>query len=322
MDRSTDRNGISASPGVDSPGGRHEQFALLIDGVMDYAIVMLDPDGHVTSWNQGAERIQGYASEEIVGRHFSCFYLAEDNEAGHPAHVLRMAAAVGRFEEEGRRVRKDGSCFWATALVTALFGEDGELCGYGKLVRDVTERRDAELERDRQLAELQEAARVDDVTRLLNRRAWDEELVRELERARRYEVPLSIAILDLDGFKAFNDEFGHLAGDKMLRETASAWRPKLRSSDVIARFGGDEFSCMLPNCTVENAVGIVERVLTGTPARMTASAGVAQWDGAEGADQLFERADKALYAAKKQGRDRTVAAGWDPVSTSPAPRLS
>ena len=288
------------------PEGSIDQFRLLIDGVKDYAIVMLDPDGHVTSWNQGAERIKGYSSEEIVGEHFSRFYLPEDQARNHPGEILRMAEAIGRYEEEGWRVRRDGTRFWASIVVTALFDDTGELRGFGKLVRDITERRDAEEEREQLMIELQEAARVDVITRLINRRAWDEELGRELARAKRYQAPPSIAILDLDGFKAFNDEFGHLAGDEMLRETAAAWAPKLRASDMMARFGGDEFACLFPNCSLGDAVGIVERMRKVTPARMTASIGVAEWDGSEGSAQLFERADQALYRAKDSGRDQTA----------------
>ena len=121
-----------------------ERFRLLVEGVRDCAILMLDPDGRVASWNAGAESIKGYRAGEIIGRHFSCFYSAEDVARGAPAENLTVAASAGRYEVEGWRVRKDGSRFWANVLVTALRDEEGRLRGYAKLTRDVTARRQAE----------------------------------------------------------------------------------------------------------------------------------------------------------------------------------
>jgi PAS domain S-box-containing protein len=102
-----------------------ERFRLLVEGVEDYAIFMLDPEGHVATWNEGVKRINGYTAEEIVGKHFSVFYTQEDVESGHAEEELRVVAEEGRYEEEGVRVRKDGSEFWASMLVTALRDEEG-----------------------------------------------------------------------------------------------------------------------------------------------------------------------------------------------------
>ena len=121
-----------------------ERFRLLVEGVKDYAIFMLDPDGRVTSWNEGAERIIGYREEEILGRSFSTLHTSEGAERGYPEKELRIAAAEGRYEEEGLRVRKDGSTFWASVLVTAVRDREGDLRGFSKVVRDVTERKEAE----------------------------------------------------------------------------------------------------------------------------------------------------------------------------------
>jgi PAS domain S-box-containing protein len=121
-----------------------ERFRLLVDGAKDYAIFMLDPDGRVTSWNPGAERIKGYRAEEIIGRHFSQFYTQEDVESGRPADLLKIAAAEGRTENEGWRVRKDGSRFWANVTITALRDDKGQLRGFSKVVRDFTERKRAQ----------------------------------------------------------------------------------------------------------------------------------------------------------------------------------
>ncbi|MGH3106161.1 MAG: PAS domain S-box protein [Rubrobacteraceae bacterium] len=133
-----------------------ERFRLLVEGVKDYAIFMLDAEGHVTTWNPGAQRIKGYEAEEIIGEHFSIFYTDEDLERGYPEVVLRLAAAEGSYEEEGIRVRKDGSTFWASVVITALRDEAGNLSGFAKVTRDITARKEAE-ERERLLAREQAA---------------------------------------------------------------------------------------------------------------------------------------------------------------------
>ncbi|HEX5580447.1 MAG TPA: PAS domain-containing sensor histidine kinase [Gemmatimonadaceae bacterium] len=117
---------------------------ILIETVRDYAIFALDPAGHVLSWNPGAERFKGYTASEIIGQHFSIFYPPEDIASGKPDWELEVAAEVGRFEDEGWRLRKDGSRFWANVIITALRDETGELVGFGKVTRDLTERRRAE----------------------------------------------------------------------------------------------------------------------------------------------------------------------------------
>jgi len=121
-----------------------EQLRLLLDSVKDYAIFMLDPSGQVTSWNQGAERIKGYKPDEIIGTHFSCFYPSEDVQAGKPERELAIAAAEGRYEEEGWRMRKDGSRYLADVIITALSDGAGKLRGFSKISRDITERKQAE----------------------------------------------------------------------------------------------------------------------------------------------------------------------------------
>lgn len=121
-----------------------EQFRLLVQGVSDYAIYMLDADGRVASWNIGAQRIKGYAPQEIVGQHFSRFYIEEERQSGEPQRGLGIAAREGRFEKEGWRVRKDGSRFWANVVIDAIRDDRGELIGFAKITRDITERKEAQ----------------------------------------------------------------------------------------------------------------------------------------------------------------------------------
>ena len=122
-----------------------ESFRVLVDGVNDYAIFMLDPSGRVVTWNSGAERIKGYRAAEIVGQHFSWFYSPEDIESGKPKNELKIAASQGRLEDEGWRVRKDGSRFWANVVITAIRDKGGDLLGFAKVTRDFTRRREVEL---------------------------------------------------------------------------------------------------------------------------------------------------------------------------------
>jgi PAS domain S-box-containing protein len=121
-----------------------EGFRLLVDSVRDYAIFMLDPSGRVMSWNAGAERIKGYTAAEILGHHFSRFYTIADIEAEEPERALRDAMQHGSTEEEGWRVRNDGSRFWANVVITALFDAKGEHRGFAKITRDLTQRRQIE----------------------------------------------------------------------------------------------------------------------------------------------------------------------------------
>ncbi|MBK8017445.1 MAG: PAS domain S-box protein [Betaproteobacteria bacterium] len=138
-----------------------ERLRLVIEAVVDYAIFMLDANGYVMSWNIGAQHIKGYRAEEIVGRHFSCFYPDDQQRGGWPDHALREAAEKGRFEDEGWRIRKDGSRFWANAVITALRDAEGHLHGYSKITRDLTDRKQAEalLEHGARREELLEAER-------------------------------------------------------------------------------------------------------------------------------------------------------------------
>src|SRR5437870_13348231 len=130
-----------AAPAVTTPRGTPETFRLLVEGIQDFAIFMLDGGGRVATWNTGAERIKGYRAEEIVGQHFSRFYPPEAVAEGKPARLLALAARNGRVEDEGWRVRKDGARFWAEGVITARRDSLGAVSGVAKVTREVTERR-------------------------------------------------------------------------------------------------------------------------------------------------------------------------------------
>ncbi|HEY0114468.1 MAG TPA: PAS domain S-box protein, partial [Allosphingosinicella sp.] len=126
------------------PAAQEQRFQTLVNAVLDYAIYMIGADGTVLTWNPGARRFKGYEPEEIVGRPYSTFFLPEDRESGLPERILGTAAREGRFEGEGWRLRKDGTRFWAHAVVDAIRDGDGKLSGFAKITRDLTEKREAE----------------------------------------------------------------------------------------------------------------------------------------------------------------------------------
>src|SRR5688500_9437624 len=144
---------VPRSPAGAAHGSRRmaDLYRLLIETVTDYAIFVLDPEGRIASWNPGAARLKGYSEQEIIGRHFSIFYPDDDLTAGKPAKELETATREGRVEDEGWRVRKDGSRFWANVIITALHDHSGTLVGFAKITRDLTKRREAE-EQARELA--------------------------------------------------------------------------------------------------------------------------------------------------------------------------
>src|SRR3981081_3197752 len=152
---------------------REEKFRLLVPGGTDYAIYMLDPEGRVSNWNVGAQRIKGYLPHEIVGAHFSRFYTDEDRDAGEPQKALRKAAQEGRLEKEGWRVRKDGTRFWAHVVVDAIRADDGSLIGFAKITRDITERREAQQKLEKTREVLLQAQKMEAIGQLTGGIAHD-----------------------------------------------------------------------------------------------------------------------------------------------------
>jgi len=147
-------------------------FRLLVEGVTDYALYMLDPAGTITSWNIGGQRIKGYAPDEIVGQHFSRFYTEADRAGGKPQRALQIAREQGRYEEDGWRVRKDGTFFWASVVIDPIY-EDGTLVGFAKITRDITERREAQLKLEQMQKHLAEAQKLDALGQLTGGVAHD-----------------------------------------------------------------------------------------------------------------------------------------------------
>jgi diguanylate cyclase (GGDEF)-like protein/PAS domain S-box-containing protein len=260
-------------------------------------------DGYFVELNDAWTRHLGYDLEELRAIPFI--------ERVHPDDRERTESeAAGLFEGadtlsfENRYLAKDGSWHWLRW--SSQLSPDESLI-YARAA-DVTELKQIEAEREDLLGKVQEMARRDPLTGLPNRRALEEQLPQVMSRARRTGEPLSVAILDIDYFKQYNDTHGHLAGDEVLRACAREWDGVLRGEDTIARVGGEEFLVLLPDTDIEQAAEIVERLRGETPMGQTCSAGLAYWDHTETIDDLLRRADEALYLAKAGGRNQLAQA--------------
>lgn len=277
-------------------------YRLLVQGVTDYAIYMLSPQGIVSNWNAGAERAKGYKADEIIGQHFSQFYRPEDRKRGLPGRALATALDKGKFEGEGWRLRKDGSMFWAHVIIDPIRDEDGNLVGFAKITRDVTEKKRIE----QQVSHL---AHHDALTALLNRASFRDAVEQALHRGK----PCVLLYLDLDRFKPINDTLGHLIGDKVLQVVGERIGAQLRRTDAGGRLGGDEFAVLLVDCDDAQAgtrasqrlIREIEKPITVDS--LTVSVGVSIGMACTGEDHvspetLLRNADLALYAAKKELR--------------------
>jgi PAS domain S-box-containing protein len=167
------RDVTERSKAADALRESERHFRLLVNGVTDYALYMVDPTGLVTNWNAGGQRIKGYRPEEIIGKHFSRFYSSADQAAGRPARALRLARERGRYEEEGWRVRKDGTFFWASVVIDPIRDDENRLVGFAKITRDITERREAQQEMERLQLKLAQSQKLDALGQLTGGVAHD-----------------------------------------------------------------------------------------------------------------------------------------------------
>jgi diguanylate cyclase (GGDEF)-like protein/PAS domain S-box-containing protein len=275
-----------------------------VTGVAVNAVVSVDGAGRITHFNPAAERIFGHTRADVVGDRLLTLLAEQCHEPYR--HQVDFLFSSEEAENAGRTIelvgrRKDGSEFPLEMCLVTWRSSAKAL--FTAVVRDISDRKQVEREREELLHRVEAMARTDELTGLANRRAWDEEVRRELARAGRADYPVCVVMLDLDNFKELNDEHGHQAGDALLREVGTAWRIVVRVTDFIARYGGDEFALLLADCPRDAAGNLVDRLQAALPEGHTCSAGLAYWDGAMTAEDLIARADAALYESKRARRD-------------------
>lgn len=301
---------------------RHSQAWIhsISSGTFDvsYALMSLDSQGIVQGWNAGIRNLTGFDAEATVGRSYANFY-PEGDMLGHRVHErLREADRTGWNLEEGWLRRNNGERYWGSCLIAPVEATDDAPDAeraYSLVIRDISDRREAD-------EALRRSVWSDHLTGLANRRAFFDVASTAVPRCARVGQTVAIVLFDADHFKSVNDTHGHPAGDAVLRHLAAGLLTTFKSTDVVARFGGEEFVVLLTGGSIEAAREAAERfrmhmatqavTVDGVQVRCTVSAGVAACvDGATSVDELLRRADIALYAAKAAGRDRVAV--WDEV---------
>lgn len=278
----------------------------IYDSAIDFGIVTLDNDGRVTTWSAGAERIFGFTATEITGRDCSVIFTPEDQARDVPRKEMLTATSKGRAADYRWHSRKDGSRFWADGVMTPIRNEEDRQVGYLKIMRDITDRKIAQ-------DQIQRLATSDALTGLANRESFYRRLSEMTALSARNQQLVILHIIDLDHFKHVNDSQGHHAGDALLQSAAERMRSVIRDSDFIARLGGDEFAIIQSNAPSAQAGGDLAskllRVLMqpfnieNHEITISGSIGIAVCpEDAREPDQLFKKADRALYRSKDEGR--------------------
>jgi diguanylate cyclase (GGDEF)-like protein len=302
---------------------------------MGEGVLVADSEGRLLGYNTAAEQVLRFALPDAFTPEWSkCYgvYLSDKTTPLPMDELPLLRAAQGETIDDAELYICHGLApqgIWLSCSARPLREENGEQWGGLMVIQDVTERKRAEhllREKMRQVSEysallleanarLEELATTDELTSLKNRRAFCKSLDQEMQRASRYSTPLSLLILDVDKFKAYNDSFGHLEGDDVLRQVARILEETARKTDVAARYGGEEFALILPNTDRQGAVALAERIresvaqVAWTLRQVTISIGVATLDPEETVEEgedFVVAADLALYAAKGNGRNRVV----------------
>lgn len=287
----------------------NRMYRLLAENLTDMVMVT-DPDARITYVSPAGQLMTGWTAEEMVGR-FVPEFLHGDDEADARLNLLGLTESAGVLTFEHRLRKKDGSHIWVESAVRSVIDpETQKVVEIQATTRDISVRKPMQ---DR----LEQLAREDSLTGLSNRRQFSEILAIELARTARAGSHGSLLMIDIDRFKSVNDSFGHLTGDRVLRRVAELMKARIRVSDTLARFGGDEFAAILPEAGEEEGLTVAEAItdsIRDTFAtepdlpHVTVSVGVTTFEGGDelSPEEVIQRADFAMYRAKSTGRDRAL----------------
>jgi diguanylate cyclase (GGDEF)-like protein/PAS domain S-box-containing protein len=290
-----------------------ERYRTLVENASDI-VFRLDDTGHITFVNPAALRITGYEEKEIIGRHYPTFIRPDMQEEAMKFFGRQFVKGIPNTYSEYPIIVKDGREIWLGQNTQLIF-QDGKVVAFQSVVRDITERKEMEALLRESENRYRELSIVDDLTQLYNSRHFYFQLKIELDRSNRYEQSLTLLLLDLDDFKRFNDAYGHVEGDQVLFRLGQVVKRCLRETDFAYRYGGEEFTIILPVTTSADGAVTAERIRTefkretfspapGRDVHVTVSIGLAQYRPQEEMKAFVHRVDRLMYQGKKGGKDR------------------
>jgi len=290
-----------------------ERYRQLVEKASDMFFTT-DDTGHFTFVNPVALRITGYREDEAIGMHYPTLISPDMRDEAIKFFGRQFVKGIQNTYSEFPIIAKDGHEVWL-GQNTQLIVENGHVIGFQAVSRDITDRKRIEKELRDSEERYRELSIIDDLTQLYNSRHFYRELQMEIDRVNRYGQPLTLLLLDLDDFKAFNDAYGHVEGDQVLLQLGQVVKRCLRQTDSAYRYGGEEFTVILPMTTSEDGAVTAERIrkefkkenfstVPGKDVRMTVSIGLARYKTQEEMKSFVHRVDQLMYQGKKNGKDR------------------
>lgn len=289
-----------------------QQLRALHEGVREHAVYLLDPEGRIMQWSVAAEKVHQWRAHEVIGQPATMLFPTASNVDGHLRESLRLAAQNGWCEEEGQRLRQDGTTFWASTVVSVLRDAEGRPTGFSVLSHDASDRRRLE---DR--IRTDETSPTDAMTGVASLRAFYDVAQAEVARARRYGQPLTLLLIDPDQFRLLVDAQGQPFGEEWMRTLAGICRQESRTTDVVGRVGGEGLAILLPSTELSGGLVLGERIRERMHhhvvpdhigSRLTVSVGVAEvGDTVASVDALLDAANTAVDRARKSGMNLVVA---------------
>ncbi|HEX7534506.1 MAG TPA: diguanylate cyclase [Syntrophales bacterium] len=290
-----------------------ERYRSLVENASD-TVFKTDNHGHFTFVNPAGLRITGYKEEEIIGKYYPTFIRPDMRDDAIKFFGRQFVKGIQNTYSEYPILTKEGHEVWL-GQNTQLIVEDGHVIGFQAVARDITKQKEVEALLRESENRYRELSIVDDLTQLYNSRYFYQQLKMEIDRVDRYGQPLTLLLLDLDDFKQFNDTYGHIEGDQVLSRFGQVVKRCLRQTDSAYRYGGEEFTILLPMTTSEDGAVTAERIraelkkeifspVSGKDVYITVSIGLAQYKSQEDMKAFVHRVDQLMYQAKKNGKDR------------------